>query len=398
MPKDLPVTEVEFREDLYPRDLADSQLIDHYAEILERLPPIRVNQDNILIDGYHRWKAHDQKKVETIKVEVIETVDEKELRKLSFEFNSKHGKQLRREEKQKYAEEMVGEMKVEELCEVLSVSKSTINAWTKSIREERRQKRDQKMLDLKKEGWTQQEIAEELDVPQQTVSDRLTKMPTSDRIGRDFRPDLLDVWNQKDKDIGSIPVRFMQNLLFFHTKESDLVFDPFAGTGTTAEACELMNREHYSSDINVRPGKEEIIKEWDITKGLPDDLPKPDLAFLDPLYIKQAKAEHTDKPEDFSNMNLKDFYTAMQNLFDQLKKRDVRRIAVVIVPTINMHNKNLVHHMPAFHNMLKDTYRMESRYILTYPSEVHDQEDIKLTADNKTPLWTTRELVVWIEQ
>ena len=39
------ITEIVFREDLYPRL--------EYAEVIDVLPPIEINQHNELIDGWH---------------------------------------------------------------------------------------------------------------------------------------------------------------------------------------------------------------------------------------------------------------------------------------------------------------------------------------------------------
>lgn len=72
--------EIVFREDLYPRFNPDHQLIKKYAESIEFLPPIIVDQHYILIDGFHRLKAHETAKVEEIEVEVHEVASEKELK------------------------------------------------------------------------------------------------------------------------------------------------------------------------------------------------------------------------------------------------------------------------------------------------------------------------------
>ena len=60
------VKDIIFRKDLYPRaDKAfgtgsgkDFELIEKYCSAIECLPPIIINQDNILIDGWHRLKVY----------------------------------------------------------------------------------------------------------------------------------------------------------------------------------------------------------------------------------------------------------------------------------------------------------------------------------------------------
>ncbi len=55
----LATSKIIYREDLYPRFKPNPTLIQTYAEDLDQLPPVEVNQHNELIDGYHRWKAHE---------------------------------------------------------------------------------------------------------------------------------------------------------------------------------------------------------------------------------------------------------------------------------------------------------------------------------------------------
>ena len=50
--------DVVLRDDLDPRlGQRDDSLIAQYADIFDQLPPIEINQDNVLIDGWHRVRA-----------------------------------------------------------------------------------------------------------------------------------------------------------------------------------------------------------------------------------------------------------------------------------------------------------------------------------------------------
>lgn len=54
-----------------------------------------------------------------------------------------------------------------------------------------------------------------------------------------------------------------EKLMNIYTKEGDLVYDPFMGTGTTGVACKLMNRNFIGSEISkdqVEHSKERITK------------------------------------------------------------------------------------------------------------------------------------------
>ena len=52
------IDKITIREDLYPRKKIDEQKVKEYSENLDKLPPIVINQDKILIDGKHRVLAH----------------------------------------------------------------------------------------------------------------------------------------------------------------------------------------------------------------------------------------------------------------------------------------------------------------------------------------------------
>ena len=43
----------------------------------------------------------------------------------------------------------------------------------------------------------------------------------------------------------------MGTILKNFTKENDVIYDPFMGTGTTASVCSKMNRKWIGSEINI---------------------------------------------------------------------------------------------------------------------------------------------------
>ena len=99
------ISEIIFREDLYPRFKPDQATIQRYANAIEFLPPILINQNSILIDGFHRLKAHQLAGYDEIGIEILKTASEKELRKLAYQYNCKHGLQLSADEKERFAQD-----------------------------------------------------------------------------------------------------------------------------------------------------------------------------------------------------------------------------------------------------------------------------------------------------
>jgi len=190
------VSEILWREDLYPRFEANQALIQKYAYSIEHLPPIKISQSNILIDGYHRWKAHQLDGLQEISVEVIQIESEKELKRLAYQFNSNHGLQLSPEEKRRYAQEMIGEMSVKELSLILSVSESSIKSWTESQRKALEEERNRKIIELYLRAWnTQEVIADIFGVTQKSISDIISKIANSVETSKDFNPPIYNIWN-----------------------------------------------------------------------------------------------------------------------------------------------------------------------------------------------------------
>lgn len=398
------VSEVVFRDDLYPRFEANQGLIQRYAYSLAYLPPIKVNQANILVDGFHRWKAHQLQGETEIPVEVVETSSEKELKRLAYQMNSNHGLQLSGDEKRKYATEMIGEMSVKALADVLSVSERVVREWTVAQRKSQEEERDRKIVELYLRAWnTQESIADAFGVVKSTINDVLQKFGNGKNAEteQDFAPPLYGIWSKLTQDtavdshFGAFPLWYMQSLLYYHTEPLDIVFDPFAGGGTTVDACKAMFRRYYCTDRIVKPGREKDILAHDITTGLPDGMPKPKLVFLDPPYWKQAEGKYSDSPDDLANMTLSDFYAVFERLFSDVTQRKIERVALVIQPTQYKNGFEFEDHIFEFHRMMAPAYRIESRYILPYSTQQYNAQVVDAAKERKACLALHRDLIVW---
>ena len=149
--------EIVYREDLYPRFEPSQATIQKYSDSTDFLPPIKINQNNILIDGFHRWKAFMLAGINEIPCEVVETKSEKELKMLAYQLNSHHGLQLNNDEKKRYAQEMFGEMTVKALSDVLGVSEKSIERWTSTQAEAKKEEQNRRIVDLYLKAWNTQE-------------------------------------------------------------------------------------------------------------------------------------------------------------------------------------------------------------------------------------------------
>jgi len=194
---------------------------------------------------------------------------------------------------------------------------------------------------------------------------------------------------------GAFPQIYMENLLYYHTEPLDIIYDPFAGNGTTVDTCQKWYRRYYCSDLKVKPGREKDIKEWDIANGLPDDLPKPDFAFLDPPYWKQAQGKYSDSPNDLGNMQIDQFNQAMSQLLSSLSGKRIERIAIVIQPTQYANDFVYMDHIFDFHETLRKKYEIEMRYILPYSTQQYNAQMVDKAKEKNRALILHRDLVIW---
>ena len=76
----------------------------------------------------------------------------------------------------------------------------------------------------------------------------------------DFKPDVFIVNQSKYKSYTyGMPVRIIELLVNNYTDKDNIVYDPFMGAGTTAEACENTRRRWIGSEIDKKYG--ELVKE-----------------------------------------------------------------------------------------------------------------------------------------
>jgi len=212
---------------------------------------------------------------------------------------------------------------------------------------------------------------------------------------------LYNIWTlaklEEDKDFfGAFPGIFMENLLYYHTEENDLIYDPFAGSGTTIDICKKMGRNFYCSDLNVFSGREKEINNWDVADGLPANLTKPDLVFLDPPYWRQAKGRYSDSLNDLGNMDIINFYFIFNRFLNLLMGKEINKIAIVIAPTqYPNENHEFEDHIFNFNQILSSRYYIEMRYVIPYSTEQYNGTQVEIMKKEKKAINLIRDLVIW---
>lgn len=272
-----------------------------------------------------------------------------DLRIRAVELN-KHGMPTTRQDLERQAVKIATddpkhEKSSEEIAKAWDLSDRTVRGWIQHIRAGQRARRDRDIYRLSMLGWTQEEIAGTTGINRQrvaqiasngeiakigasiedwkskgkTIAEAAEKLEIDATLawaiylkdkddnfrlekinealkGIDVTPRPFDVWNfaqcmpiaGDESYAGRIPGQILLNLLWFFTKQGDLVIDPMAGGGTTVDACLLLNRKCYGYDIT--PSRKDI-SEHDITSS-EINMRKADLVFLDPPYFKKKAKEY----------------------------------------------------------------------------------------------------------
>jgi transcriptional regulator with XRE-family HTH domain len=419
--KDIEIKDIVYREDLYPRFEPDPERIQQYAQDLEMLPPVEINQHNELIDGYHRWTAHRKEKRETIKAIVTNTTSDIHLLKLAIERNSKHGLQLSSAEKKHLVLKMYTGNKdeKEEFSNLLSITKRTVSSWTSRRDKDLKVKRDQDIFDMWLACYTEDEIAEKIGVDPKTVRNTLNgeKSGKKENLQKllilanhqdpDFTPPIYNIWKLQNKTnkvshFGNSEASLLDNLLYLYTEPFDIVVDPFAGGGSTIDVCKKRLRRYWVSDR--LPIIERLdIRQLDITQGIPQlhkrwgDVK---LLYLDPPYWIQAEGKYSQDKTDLANMPFDEFYKTLTGfIFNcSAKMKQGSYIALMIQPTQwKNDDKSVTDHIIDLVSIMSTCKKLslEIRISCPYESQQANAQQVQWAKDNRKILVLSREIIVW---
>ena len=159
-------------------------------------------------------------------------------------------------------------------------------------------------------GFTVSQVAEKHGWPEPLVwslkLEGKNDLAKCDELKWEIRPWNYWEWFEPDKRFGDewperLPAQIIANILYFFSKEGDLVFDPMAGGGVVSDTCLALNRRCWSFDMADRPDKRPEIEPylWDIKnlKWPVSGKTKPDLIFFDPPYYKGEGEDDISKLE-----------------------------------------------------------------------------------------------------
>jgi SAM-dependent methyltransferase len=114
---------------------------------------------------------------------------------------------------------------------------------------------------------------------------------------------------------GLFPGQIVANLLYYFAEPSDLVVDPFAGSGSTGLVCRDLGLSVSLFDLTPRaPG----VAFADSAARIPIESGAAGFVFLDPPYWQMHR--YSDDARDLSTMDLRSFAESTQVVFKEVER------------------------------------------------------------------------------
>ena len=176
-------------------------------------------------------------------------------------------------------------------------------------------------------------------------------------------------WNDCDKRFGDdwpgrIPAQLIAHILYYFSKQSDLILDPMAGGGVSPDTCLALNRRCWAFDMTDRPETRPEIEPptWTLpaAKQLKSSTTrtnelnrlsaqqlswpvsskeKPDLIIFDPPYFDKKAADYDKK--SISGLPKKEYLEFLEAFFALLKQnaKKTTRLAFINADWRDFQNK-----------------------------------------------------------
>ena len=292
--------QIKWRDDLYPRFEPDPVVVKQYADDLDVLSPIQINQHGEIIDGYHRWMACQTRGVDQMPVVVTETQNDFELLCLTIQANNNkltYNEKIVAADRLSVVDGVAHEtLSMDKIAEIVSVPIETIgmDRFNASVQRHR-------TFDLFMEGYTPQEIDNKVSRRFQST-ERLVKSFTNFALPSDFRgsvdsdrdPDfeslVHNIWgiDKLINGVNHLPIhddKIVGSLIDTYTGFLDMVFAPFANGCGTAAVCHRRLRRCRSSDITAMSAMSDLIRQP--LSDLGDQWPEVSLTYANPSYWEE---------------------------------------------------------------------------------------------------------------
>ncbi len=383
----------------------------------------------------------------------------------SAELNMKHGLRLSRGEAKLHLQKMAklseNPLKIswKDMAKKFDVTPEWVSECVSEILAERRMSRDAFIYKLSLLGWTQQEIADVIEEINDrsaiskivtelnklnlvTQEDFYVKHKSIDEIAeyyhldipltwamvlegkddlerfklfgdpkyQDDGPRLYNVWNFMECDPrlgyehpGRIPGQIALSVLYYYTKQGDLVVDPMAGGGSTIDACLVMGRKCRAYDIKNEwefkgaTYSRKDVNIHDISNGFPDECKECNLIFLDPPYWRLEREFYVK--ESISQSPLDDWRRLMRDIATDSHStlKEGGHVAVVVEAFLDELITGEFLDLPfECLEWFKDLgFKEIQRIGVPMPSQIKDELDVARYRKKKVLLDLNRDLIIF---
>ena len=409
----IPISSIILDEDIYPRKGIDPRRVGIFAENIRdgfKFEPIEVEPAPDkpgryrLLDGAHRWSAYKSTGLTGAEA-VIKNLDGTD--PLLYAAKKAIGpRQLTEDEARDTARRAYNKnpaLTSADIGKAIGRARRTVDSYIADLKAATRLGIDLKIFRMNRLGIPQDRIAKRLGAPQQTISGHLPKMatlpnPVNSDLSRGFtvsqvaekhnwtepmvwalalkgREDIERFkelgwglrtwdqweWNDCDKRFGDdwpgrIPAQLIAHILYYFTKQNDLILDPMAGGGVTPDTCLALSRRCWAFDMTNRPETRPEIEPhtwtlptaqsrlWRDSTANPLSWPvsskeKPDLIIFDPPYFDKKAADYDKK--SISGLPKKEYLGFLEAFFALLKQnaKKTTRLAFINADWRDFQNK-----------------------------------------------------------
>ncbi len=171
------IDDIVFDISIYPRGEWAARTVERYSEALsagEVLPPIVIEEGtNRLLDGLHRWKAHQQVGKDTIEAEVHEVPAGVPAKLYAASLSARHGDRMTGDDLKHVAREVVAanaEFSMQTVARLLGVGRDTVGRWVGDITDRRQAVRRIQSHLLVGLGWSSRKTGAHLGISHTQVA------------------------------------------------------------------------------------------------------------------------------------------------------------------------------------------------------------------------------------
>ncbi len=368
------IEDIVIDNSIYPRISIDHKRVSMFEENMRdgfKFDPIQLQEHPDepgkyrILDGVHRYKAYKGIGENAVSAEIIKLNGEDPL--LYAASKAIGPRELKDEDARDTARRAYQnnpKLSSERIGKATGRSRQAVDSYINDLRAKHQLDQDIKIYKMNTLGIPQERIARRLGLDQKSIHNHLGELPklasllngelkkgfsvnqVAERHGwpeslvwalkmegkndipkyRELQWGLRawDYWYWTDCDRrfgdewpGMIPSQLIAHILYYFSKPGDLVIDPMAGGGVTADTCLAFNRRCWSFDMVDRPDERPEIEHYfwdkDNLKWPVNGKTKPELIIFDPPYFSKKAKDY--KEESISNLSKQDYMEFLENFF-----------------------------------------------------------------------------------